>query len=323
MQQLGVPLAELFIPPPTPTEPYPPYPLEVDDQYIYVSHIDPQPAGVISEITGFNCGIQVYMTCTPLTTMEMAYGIDEVFDWGRQKRVLEECLKAVKRKLEDISPELMLAPGSQVGEFDQSYSYNNRQFYQPPANFPGPQSNGGNERNTAGQFNGYRNADSKRYIQYEIQKANIYASQLGTRSYIIEKYWNLFDAYNRVKANNENTSPIDQSSPGVMVSGLDGMMSSRGMSATNDSQYDLVETQMSKERESVVKDLLRVLSSISQVNMEPNGASFVRVLFPRVILMTDESRLIRSGKSHQRSSTHPATAKGLWPSKQMNTLVDS
>src|SRR5277367_2723602 len=98
-QQLGA-VFELIIPPPTPSEPYPPLPLEVDDQYIYVSYVDPQPAGLISEITGFNLNIQIYMTCTPLNTMEIAYGIDEIFDWNRQKRVLEKCLQAAKHALD-------------------------------------------------------------------------------------------------------------------------------------------------------------------------------------------------------------------------------
>ena len=74
MQQLGATFGELLIPPPTPTEPYPPLPLEVDDQYIYVDHIEPQPKEITSKLAGFNLGIQIYQTLTPLATMEMAYG---------------------------------------------------------------------------------------------------------------------------------------------------------------------------------------------------------------------------------------------------------
>ena len=95
--------------------------------------MDPQPAGLVSEITGFNLNIQIYMTCTPLNTMEMAYGIDEVFDWNRQKRVLENCLQAVKHALDGSPKELMLTPGSQPGEFKGE----NRRYIQPVQHFQG------------------------------------------------------------------------------------------------------------------------------------------------------------------------------------------
>ena len=41
------------------------------------------------------------------------------------------------------------------------------------------------------------------------------------------------------------------------------------------SNFDTTGQEMSQEREDIVKDLLIVLSSINQVNMEPNGDSFV------------------------------------------------
>lgn len=254
-QQLGA-VFEHIIPPPTPSEPYPPFPLEVDDQYIYVSHVDPQPAGLVSEITGFNLNIQIYMTCTPLNTMEIAYGIDEIFDWNRQKRVLENCLHAVNHALDGAPKELMLTPASQSGEFEGEI----RGYVQPVQHFHGVGDGSGS-------------AESRRPIQYEIQKANIYVSQLGTRSYLVEKYWNLLDAYeSKVRSRDSSaTSPGTQSSPGVMASGLDAVM--RGMAGTGG--YEIVESHMSTERETIVKDLLRVLGSISQVNMEPNGGSFV------------------------------------------------
>jgi hypothetical protein len=256
-QQLGA-VFELIIPPPTPSEPYPPLPLEVDDQYIYVSHVDPQPTGLVSKLTGFNLNIQVYMTCTPLNTMEIAYGIDEIFDWNRQKRVLENCLHAVNHALDGTPKELMLTPGSQPGEFGGE----SRGYIQPAQHFHGLSDGSGS---AAGQAV-MNLQESRRPIQYEIQKANIYVSQLGTRSYLVEKYWNLLDAYeSKVRSRDSSaTSPGTQSSPGVMA---------RGMAGTG--SYEMVESHMSTERETIVKDLLRVLGSISQVNMEPNGGSFV------------------------------------------------
>jgi hypothetical protein len=276
LQQLGT-FSEVIIPPPTPSEPYPPLPLEVDDQYIYVSHVDPQPAGIVSEITGFNLNIQIYMTCTPLNIMEIAYGIDEIFDWNRQKRVLENCLRAVKHALDGAPKELMLTPGSQPGEFEGE---NGRGYIQPVQHFH-------SVRDGSGSAAGHDDLNlqvSRRPMQYEIQKANIYVSQLGTRSYLVEKYWNLLDAYeSKVRSRDSSaTSPGTQSSPGVMASGLDAVM--RGMAGTGG--YEMVECHMSTERETIVKDLLRVLGSISQVNMEPNGGSFVSPTSPSSPFLT-------------------------------------
>lgn len=76
-----------------------------------------------------------------------------------------------------------------------------------------------------------------------------------------------------------------QSSPGWVPLPLDGMLNKNpsnennaavNSAASSQNTYDMVEIQMSNERENIVKDLLRVLASISQVNMEPNGGSFVR-----------------------------------------------
>jgi hypothetical protein len=239
--------------------------MEVDDQYIYVSHVDHQPANVVSELTGFNLNIQIYRTCTPLNTMELAYGIDEVFDWNRQKRVLENCLEAVRHALDNAPRELMLKPGSQPGEFEGE---NGRRYMETVYHF--------GESDGLGSASGYHDGNlevSRRAIQYEIQKANIYVSQLGTRSYLVEKYWNLLDAYeSKVRSRDSSaTSPGTQSSPGVMASGLDAVM--RGLAGTGG--YEMVESHMSTEREIIVKDLLKVLGSISKVNMEPNGGSFV------------------------------------------------
>ena len=62
MQQLGGSITELFIPPETQAAPYPPLALEVDDHCIFADHILPQPAGVVSEIVGFNANIKVGRT---------------------------------------------------------------------------------------------------------------------------------------------------------------------------------------------------------------------------------------------------------------------
>jgi hypothetical protein len=265
MQQLGASFGELLIPPPTASDPYPPLPLEIDDEFIYVDHVDPQPHGIISRLTGFNLNIKIYATVTPLATMELAYGIDSVFDWSRQKRVLEDCLQAVKRSLDHAPPELLL----QVSKPFDNQAPAQGQYYPPMPEFPGHRSANPNET-SQWQLN---NPEARRQLQLEIQKANIYASQLGTRSYIVEKYWNLQESYEALKANSGGDTSSVMSSPGVMASGLDGMLLTK--SNGNTSHYGDLETNVANERESIVKDLLKVLGSISQVNMEPNGGSFV------------------------------------------------
>ncbi|CZT50772.1 uncharacterized protein RSE6_11819 [Rhynchosporium secalis] len=275
IQQLGASFGELLIPPPTTNNPYPPLPMEIDDEYIFVDHIESQPPGVLSKITGFNINVRIYKTVTPLSTMELAYGIDEVFDWNRQKRVLEECLRNVKQVLEVVPQELMLLPGSSSGDFQHSIF----QYYPPNADYPGIRSNGGD-----GNQWPIEKTEERRRLQFEIQKANIHGSQLGTRSSFVDKYCNLFDAYEKVKSSSGES--LQLGSPGVMAVGLDGMLPKQSIT----SHYD--ETNVAQERESIVKDLLKVLSCINQVNMEPNGGSFINKIrqIASTLIETPESR---------------------------------
>lgn len=262
MQQIGGSFGELLIPPPTKSEPYPPLPLEVDDEYIFDQNIEPQPPGTISKLTAFNLNCQIFETVTPLATMELSYGIDSVFNINQQKKIMEECLRAVKRVLDNVPRELMLQPGLKAGEFASSAL----PHYPPTTAYPGIQANGN------GIHDPQDHLTFRRQLQFEIQKANIYASQLGTRSYIVEKYWGLETAYEELQASSGGRSNL--SSPGVIAVGLDGLVPKQ-----SPGKADGVEINIANERESVVKDLLLVLGSISQVNMEPNGASFVSSSF--------------------------------------------
>lgn len=250
LQQLSSAGNEVIIPPPTRSDPYPPPPLEVDDEFIYVNHIDPQPAGLVSKLTGFNLGIRIYASVTPMVTMDMSYSIEGLFDWNRQKQVLENCLRDVKSVLDDIPSELLLTPtaeASQAKAPDQA-------FFSPMADYPGIRSNG-NEMGSWPQ----ENPEARRNLQYEIQKANIYISQLGTRSHIVEKYWS-------IQETNEPNNKRSESAP-IIDPGFEGTAAD-SRAAIN----------VADEREAIVRDLLRVLGSISQVNMEPNGYSLVSVI---------------------------------------------
>lgn len=268
-QQLGASFGELIIPPPSRNEPYPPLPMEVDDKYIFVDHVDPQPPGELSKMVGFNLGVKVYLTLTPLMTMELAYGVDEIFDWNRQRYVLGECLRAVKKALAGAPSQLLLTPGSQPGSFAQEH-----QYYSPTTDYPDMRGAAGNSVLQSKPMQ-----EDRHSLAYEVQKANIYASQLGTRSYVVEKYWNLSEEYDRIKS---NASEGAQSSPELKGAGSERLYNMGANQSNSPSDIDVIGIEMSNEREDIVKDLLRVLSSINQVNMEPNGSSFVSSPFIRM-----------------------------------------
>jgi hypothetical protein len=250
LQQLGTSFGELTILPSTPTEPLPPLPLEVDDACIYPNEIMAQPAGIVPEITGFNINVRVYLSYSSLSTAEMAFGSDELFDWDRQQRMLDDCLQRCK-KIFDSFPDVLKV---------QSKGFTpRRQPYYPPM----PEFLSMREHALAA-FNGPESQEARRMSQYEIQKANIYGSHLSIRSFLVEKYFTLLE-----KSNNTKTQLALQSSPETPVTGMDRLVSSSLFEA------DELEKRMSNEREQVFKDLLVVLGSIDMVNMEPNGDSFV------------------------------------------------
>ncbi|KXT02383.1 hypothetical protein AC578_237 [Pseudocercospora eumusae] len=262
MEQLGASFGELVIPPPTHTEPYPPLPTEVDDFCIYPTHTEQQPAGLVPMIAGFNANVRVYSSYNALATMEMAWGIDAVVDWDRQKRVLHESLRRCKEAMSNLPAEITVQTNG--GTPNQSNGFYPA-FAQPHLGRDPAQS----LMSPSSRVTAEQSPEDRRRSQHEIQKANIYASSLATRSYLVEKYWNLCEAHQRSKQSQPGSLP---SSPGigVMAAGIDSMVPQMPTS-----HYDMIESEMREERESIVKDLLIVLGSIDQVNMEPNADSFV------------------------------------------------
>ncbi|KAF2268460.1 hypothetical protein CC78DRAFT_510231 [Lojkania enalia] len=256
MQQLGASFGELTVLSATPSEPLPPLPLEVDDACIYPQDILQQPAGVVPLVTGFNINVRIYTSYSTLSTAEMAFGSGELFDWDRQQKIMEQSLQRCKQALENIPDVLKVLPhDSQNGRFGQR-----KQPYFPPM----PEY--GNARDPAlNAFNGQESQEARRMAQYEIQKANIYATHLSIRSYIVEKYFTLLDKSRHVQAQQALQGSSEQ-----LASGLDRLLPP----STDDAEK--LEKIMSAERDQVVKDLLVVLGSIDMVNMEPNGDSFTQ-----------------------------------------------
>ncbi|KAK3698782.1 hypothetical protein LTR37_016786 [Vermiconidia calcicola] len=262
MQQLGAAFGELVIPPPTSTEPYPPLPVEIDDFCIYPDHNAAQPPGLLPAIAGFNANVRVYCSYSSLATMEMAWGIDAVVDWNRQKRVLHESLRRCKDSIAQLPAELTIhsrpdpsgAPGYHAGPGLYPNFAQPHMSKDPASSLMSP----------SHRSNGQESPQQRREMQREIQKANIYASSLSTRSYIVEKYWNLCEARDRSTRSHPNSPGA-----GITAAGLDGLVPQPPTS-----NPDIVEHEMRQERESIVRDLLIVLGSIDEVNMEPNADSF-------------------------------------------------
>ncbi|KAI5923033.1 hypothetical protein F4810DRAFT_701461 [Camillea tinctor] len=238
MTQLGASMHELPFPPTTTPDPYPDPPLEVDDEFIFVDHIGRQPEGTISLITGFNKNAQTYMTMNELTGVDMCYGMN-FFDWGAQKNILSNALANVKRHAEDLPPELQIKiePNqSDMAKLDDS----GLQYYPPGY----PHTQPANDMRRAFAEEPLR----RRQLQLEIQKANIYVSQLATRSYFVERYLSLRDIHRSQSNFAENA---------------------------DDEVKDERDSMLMDEREIIVQNLLTVLASISQRNMEPNGQSVI------------------------------------------------
>jgi hypothetical protein len=240
IHQCGSEFSELVIPPETPSMPYPPFPVEVDDFCIFPGHIEPQPVGLVPMISGFNANVRIFMSYSPLSTMELAWGIDALVDLDRQKKVLRDSLERCKSAIRELPSVLVIWPsdnnpfavhnGNELGLDFASMA-------RDPATL---------NPNTVDAT-----PEDRRKRQYEIQKANIHGSGLCTRSYI--------------QAENAESGLSSE-----VAAELDGLLSEGAASSG-----DALDRSMSEEREKIIKDLLVVLSSVDRVNMEPNADSLV------------------------------------------------
>jgi hypothetical protein len=256
IQQLGASFGELTIAPATPTEPLPPLPVEVDDIHIFPEEIHPQQPGIVPIVAGFNVNVRIFLTYSSLSTAEMAFGMDEIFDWDRQQRIFEQSLQRCRQILDSL-PEVLKVRSKGAHENIAQIAQPKQPYFPPLPDFDGM-------RDPA--LNNFASPEAQDLRRYEIQKANIYATHLATRSYLVEKYFMLLD---KAAAKAQNSI---QSSPSILSTGLDRFVSSNAADAA------ALEKTMSEERELVVKDLLVVLGAIDMVNMEPNGDSFVSIL---------------------------------------------
>ncbi|KAH8697096.1 hypothetical protein BGW36DRAFT_296459 [Talaromyces proteolyticus] len=254
LHQLGSTDGRIYVPPETPTDRYPPLPVEVDDEYVFPTHIDPQPIGIVSQLTGFNANVRVFQCYNPLAALEIAFGSNDVLGWERQRQMIWESLQKAKSITAELPPELSLNPQVQISS--------------PSMNWPPSYARGGENEE-----------QRRRKIQYEIQKANIYISQLSTRSYLVDKYWTLFEGHKRLQDQKSMPSGSQQlPSPDTIPLANVKSEEVGGGPATPDAdlhaQTDFVGQVMREERGLVIKDLLCLLKSVQEIHIEPNGASF-------------------------------------------------
>ena len=292
--QAGVLQRDLVMLPATSSDPYPPLPLEVDDGYITTDHVhlDLQQPDLIPVMTGFNANIRVLSTCNDFAAIELFRGVDNIADWGRQSKVLDVALRSVKHALDGLPNELVLSlqapssesrepkypspsPGSSLAQEIAQYAMNGLDHTRIDYNRPG----------------------ERRRLQYEIQKANVYTTQLATRLYLVEKYWSFYDAYNLTKSDSGN---LDRSlSPGVIAPIPDKYEPSDHSSTT--------EQDLAAEREDVVKHFIILLGHINEISTETQGNSFISEIIRVARVLLDapnahKGNLAQGSEIHLRAS---------------------
>ena len=294
LQQAGVSQSELFVPPATPSEPYLPLPAEIDDAYIMPDqfHLNLQQEGDIPVITGFNANVRVLSTCNDIAVIELVHKFGEFADWERQKKVMYASLQSVKNSLNDLPSQLVYTSQAPVLESRE-----------PRYPSPNPESSLEQElvqhasngtHNIRIDFNRPR---ERRRIQYEIQKAHLYATQLVTRLYLVEKYLNAYDAYSLARSDGGNSDRAP--SPGIIAPILDKYDSSNSPGTT--------EQDLAAEREDIIKAFLALLSQVNEISLEILGNVFLGEIIhlARVVLDAPHARqghLAQASETYLRAS---------------------
>jgi hypothetical protein len=235
--------ASILIPPSTPSLPYPALPANVDDSWVLGDDIILPPEGTTTLLSGFRFAVDIYTTMNGVVSVDMAYGIDSL-PWPDQRSLLREASMAAKSIVGNLPPDLQLhAAGDAFGDLQ----------YFPP-DHP--------ENQIPDDIRQLTKADPgrRRLLQYEIQAANIFISQLATRSYLFQLYHSLRDAH---EAEAEHAK---------VVNGTEG---EKVVDEAEQAEEDRVLVLMAEERELLVESLFAVMGAVSQRNLEPNGGTLV------------------------------------------------
>ncbi|RDA89475.1 hypothetical protein CP533_3634 [Ophiocordyceps camponoti-saundersi (nom. inval.)] len=271
---------DLVIAPSTPSLPYPAYPDNVDDICVLANEVMHQPEGSVTLLTGFRFAIDIYTTMNGIVSLELAYGMSTL-PWADQRLLLRDGLVAAKSIVDNLPPELQL--GSQLsveedGDDDAAAADAGLQYV--PPGWPNPQP--AHDVRAVIKAHPLR----RRQLQHEIQKANIFVSQLATRAYFVDLYFTLRDVHlseqqqqrqqQRQEAQDEKTEPQDQDEAKEPQDQPQQPPSPEKALQDEDDKEML--HLMSQERELLVQNLLTIIGSLSQRNMEPNGASLLSKL---------------------------------------------
>ena len=250
--QLGDHCTDIVIAPSTPSLPYPSYPENIDDIYIVANQVNDQADGTASLLTGFRFGIDIYTTMNGVVSLELAYGMSTL-PWTDQRLLLRDGLLAAKSIIDNLPPELQL--DSSAADVDPMEAFEETTLQYVPPLWPNAQP--AHDLRNAFKTQPHR----RRQLQYEIQKANIFVSQLATRSYFVELYFDLRDVHLSEQQQQQQNNTINPQTE-----------EEKAADASDDKE--ILEL-MSSERELIVQNLLTVLGSISQRNLEPNGGSII------------------------------------------------
>ena len=285
-QQAGVSEGDLFILPATASRPYPPLPTEVDDGYITPEHVhlELQPPGDIPTVTGFNVNVRVLSTYNDIAALEMVYGIDDVAEWERLKKVFDLSLQSVKHVLDSLPRELVYTSQAPLSEAREP-------------RYPSPNAESSIEQELVRHAtNGVENTridfnrpGERRRIQLEIQKSNIYATQLATRLYLVEKYLDSYDARSGNGHSDRAPSPL------AVTAILERYETSNALSIS--------EQDLATEREDIVKSFLILLSQVNEISTETLGNSFLSEI-SRVARVLLDAPPARRGNLAQASETY-------------------
>lgn len=239
LQQIGMPAEEMNILPAGRSRSYPPLPMEVDDRYIMQDQVLPQPQGTVSELLGFNANIRVYLSYNKLSIVEIADYANEMPTEQIRKRLLEQSLRSIKRAFENLPTDLTFSFGPRM---EKPHTESN---YPPPK-----------QDVLEPQQAEYPNGElqdpysERRRAQLEVQRADLAATQLVSRFYIVDKYSSI------ITTSESQNLGEDQEGSGV------------------------AELNIVTEQEDITRSFVALLGTLGQYSMEYYGTAFVRSLLP-------------------------------------------
>jgi hypothetical protein len=224
--------------------PYPDLPANTDDKDIMANGVDDRGAEGVTVVTGFRFATEVYMTMNQIVAVDISYGVGSM-PWTQQKDMFKNALFAAKDILTRLPTELQLLPPGQAEAGELNHHLESLE--------PSQGVTLSNEMRNAIKNNPAR----RRQMQCEIQKANIFLSQLATRSYYVELYFT---------RRAEHFAELED----LMDTGAEDATREQEQKDETD-----VYALMVQERDTVIQDLQSVLATIHQLDLEPNGGSLI------------------------------------------------